>query len=174
MTTAKLLKRAETVRARLRARLDTLPPPDDAPTMRIRDAILEEAMNLRSLSGHVSNHAQRVEKPKTPAHDLEPLVAWRGMLTKAQEHFESQLSALDQLPLNEQNRRSAELFSLRAAIGVIVHGVSEEGESAVLSQWLRERGVAPVWGERHVFAGRGGLRAIGKRISYIESRLAGC
>ena len=172
MSTNELLERAETVRTRLRARVEALPDADDATTERLRLAVMSEALNLRSLEGRIYNIVQRVEKPK-PAHDLKPWVAWRDVLTKGQEHFEDRLFDMDALPRVEQNRRSTELFAVRRALHVITHGVnSEEGESPLVETWLREQGVLPMWGERLLFAGRGGLRMTKQRITHIQGRLA--
>ena len=113
----------------------------------------------------------RVEKPKA-AHDLKPPTAWRDVLTAAQEHFERRLFDMEALPRVEQNRRSTELFALRRALHVITRGVStEEGESPILETWLREQGVLPAWGERLLFAGRGGLRSTKQHITYLQARL---
>ena len=171
MSTNELLQRAETVRTRLRARLGALPDADDAPTERLRLAVMSEALNLRTLEGRVYSLVARVKKPKA-AHDLKPWFAWRDVLTKGQEHFEDRLFNIDELPRVEQNRRSTELFAVRRALRVITHGVnSEEGESPLVETWLREQGVLPMWGERLLFAGRGGLRMTKKRITYIQERL---
>ncbi len=171
MTTSKLLQRAETVRTRLRTRLESLPDAADAPTERLRLAVTSEALNLRLLEGRVHNAALRVKTPKA-AHDLKPWVAWRDVLVKGEEHFEDRLFDMEALPRVEQNRRSTELFAVRRALHVITHGVnSEEGESPLVETWLREKGVLPMWGERVLFAGRGGLRMTKKRITYIQERL---
>ena len=172
MSTNELLERAEAVRTRLRARLEALPDADDATTERLRMAVMSGALNLRSLEGRVYSLVQRVENPK-PAHDLKPWVAWRDMLTEAQAHFELELSAFEALPRREQNRRYNELHAVRRALQVIAFGANtEEGESLILETWLRERGVLPLWGQRLIFAGRGGLRSTRQRISHIEKRLA--
>ena len=172
MSTNELLQRAETVRTRLQTRLEALPDADDAPTERLRLAVTSEALNLRSLECRLHNLVLRVEKPKT-AHDLKPWVAWRDVLTKGQEHFEDPLFDMEALPPVEQNRRSTELFALRRALHVITHGVnSAEGESPLLETWLREQGVLPMWGERVLFTGRGGLRSTKQRIVHIQGRLA--
>ena len=61
----------------------------------------------------------------------------------------------------------------RRALQIITFGANtEEGESLILDTWLRERGVIPLWGERLIFAGRGGLRHTRQRIGDIEKRLA--
>ena len=172
MTTTKLLQRAETVRTRLRTRLEALPDRDDAPTERLRLAVTSEALNLRSVEGRLQNLVQRVKKPKS-AHDLKPWVAWRNVLVKGEEHFEDRLFHMGALPRVEQNRRSTELFAVRRALHVITHGAnSEEGGSPLVETWLREQGVLPMWGERVLFAGRGGLRMTKKRIIHIQGRLA--
>ena len=171
--TNELLDHAEAVRARLRARLESLPDADDAPTERLRATIMGEAMNLRSLEGHVHNAARMVKTPKA-AHDLKPWFAWRDLLTEAHTHFESELSVLEAIPRVEQNRRFNELHAVRRALQVIAYGANtEEGQSSILETWLRERGVLPMWGERLIFAGRGGLRNTRQRIGHIQERLAG-
>ena len=172
MSTNELLHRAETVRTRLRARLEALPDADDATTERLRTAVISEALNLRSLEGRIYGIVQRVENPK-PAHDLKPWPAWRDVLTEAQLYFESELSAFEALPLTEQNRCFNELHAVRRALQVVAYGANtEEGESSILETWLRERGVLPMWGERLIFSGRGGLRMTRQRIDHIQERLA--
>ena len=172
MSTNELLQRAEAVHIRLRARLESLPHADDAPTERLRTAVMSEALNLRSLEGHVHNAVLRVKTPKA-AHDLNPWFAWRDLLTEAQAQFESELSVLEAIPRVEQNRRFNELHALRWALQVIAFGANtDNGGSTILETWLRDRKVVPIWGERDIFAGRGGLRSTRQRISYIEKRLA--
>ena len=88
-------------------------------------------------------------------------------------HFESELSVLEAIPRVEQNRRFNELHAIRWALQVIALGANtDEGGSTIVETWLRDRGVVPIWGERVIFAGRGGLRTTLQRISYIEGRLA--
>ena len=172
MSTNELLSHAEAVCIRLRARLEALPHADDAPTERLRLAVMSEALNLRSLEGLVHNAALKVKTPKA-AHDLKPWFAWRDVLTEAHTHFESELSVLEAIPRVEQNRRFNELHAIRRALQVLTFGANtEEGGSPFLETWLRERSVLPLWGERTIFAGRGGLRNAQQRISYIEKRLA--
>lgn len=48
---------------------------------------------------------------------------------------------------------------------------TDEGESPLLSEWLKHAGVRPEWGCRSPFEGRGGLRSVKRRISNVEKRL---
>ena len=97
MTKDALLKRAETVRTRLRARLDSLPDAEDALTERQCTAIREEALNGQSLENRILNMVRQVKTPKA-SQDLRPLTAWRDLLTDAKDHFELELAAFESLP----------------------------------------------------------------------------
>ena len=118
-----LLERAETADTRLRTRLDRLPEAEDAPTERLCDAIRTEAINSRSVAGHLRNQITNVRKPKKSL-DLKPLEAWRDLLAKATAHFEQELEAFEALPDVDQRRRYNEISAVR----VCVQGSSERSE----------------------------------------------
>ena len=172
MTKEQLLERAETAETRLRARLDQLPDPEDAPTGRLCDAIRAEAINGRSVAGRLRNEMLNVHKPKKSL-DLKPLEAWRNLLTDAKEHFESELQTFEALSLPEQRRRYNEISAVRFALKVLLNGPNtDEGESSLLNEWLKKAGVHPEWGQLSPFNGRGGLRLVKRRISDVEKRLS--
>ena len=172
MTTTKLLQRAETVRTRLRARLEALPDAEDAPTERQCTAIKEEALNGPSLEARLRNRLRHVKTPKASL-DLKPLTAWRDLLTDAKEHFEQELATFETLSEKDQRQRYNEVHALRFALRVITLGPhNDEGESALLNEWLKKAGVHPEWGQLSPFSGRGGLRLVTRRISDVEKRLS--
>ena len=172
MTKDELLEHAETVYTRLRTRLDNLPDAEDATTERLCTSIREEALNARSLAGRIRNTVNNVKTPKASL-DLRPLIAWRNILTDAKEHFESALQAFEALSLPEQRRDYNNLSATRFALRIVMDGPNtEEGESPLLNEWLKQAGVHPEWGQRSPFEGRGGLRLVKRRISDVEKRLS--
>ena len=167
-----LLTRAETADTRLRARLDRLPDAEDAPTERLCDAIRTEAMNSRSVAGHLRNQMLNVHKPKKSL-DLKPLEAWRDLLVNATTHFEQELEAFELLPDSEQRRRYNEISAVRFALQVLSNGPNTDaGESPLANQWLINTGLQPEWGQVSPFSGRRGLRMVTRRIADVEKRLA--
>ena len=169
---AELLERAETVETRLRARLDRLPDEKEAPNERLRDAVYAEALNGRSVAGSLRNLITNVRQPKKSLN-LEPLEAWRDLLVGATTHFETQLAAFELLPEAEQRHRYTEISAVRFALRVIQNGdFSEEGESPLANEWLKQAGLKPEWGQVSPFSGRGGLRMVTRRIADVEKRLA--
>ena len=112
-----------------------------------------------------------VQKPKKSL-DLEPLIAWRDLLTKATTHFEQELEAFEALPESAQRLRYTEMHAIRFALRVIHNGdFSEEGESPLANEWLIRAGLKPEWGQVSPFSGRGGLRLVKRRIGEVEKRL---
>ena len=171
MAKAELLERAETAETRLRARLARLPDAEDASTERQCDAIRAEAINDRSVAGRLRNQITNVQKPKKSL-DLKPLEAWRDLLIRATTHFEQELEAFEALPDSEQRRRYSELHGVRFALRVIQNGdFSEEGESPLANEWLKQAGLKPEWGQVTPFSGRGGLRLVKRRIYAVEQCL---
>ena len=167
-----LLKNAETVETRLLARLDRLPDEKEAPTERLRDEVYTEALNSRSVAGSLRNLILRVKNPKKSLN-LEPLEAWRDLLVNATTHFETQLEAFELLPDAEQRHRYTEISAVRFALKVLSNGPNtEEGESPLANEWLKQAGLKPEWGQTTVFSGRGGLRMVTRRIADVEKRLA--
>ena len=172
MAKAELLKRAETAETRLRTRLDRLPEAEDAPTERLCDAIRTEAINSRSVAGHLRNQITNVRKPKKSL-DLKPLEAWRDLLAKATAHFEQELEAFEALPDVDQRRRYNEISAVRFAFKVLQNGPNtDQGESPLANEWLIQAGLKPEWGQVSPFSGRGGLRMVTRRIADVEKRLA--
>ena len=172
MARAELLKRAETAETRLRARLARLPDENDAPTVRLCDAIRAEAQHVRSLAGRLRNQANIVQTPKASL-DLKPLEAWRDTLVDATTHFEQELEAFELLSEAEQRHRYSEISAVRFALKVIANGPNtEEGESPLANEWLIRAGLQPAWGQRTPFSGRAGLRMVTRRIADVEKRLS--
>ena len=167
-----LLERAAAVETRLRARLDRLPDEKEAPNERLRDEVYTEALNSRSVAGSLRNLILRVKNPKKSLN-LEPLEAWRDLLVNATTHFETQLEAFELLPDAEQRHRYTEISAVRFALKVIANGPNtDQGESSLANEWLKQAGLKPEWGQTTVFSGRGGLRMVTRRISDVEKRLA--
>ena len=167
-----LLERAAAVEIRLLARLDRLPDEKEAPTDRLRDEVYTEALNSRSAAGSLRNLILRVKNPKKSL-DLKPLEAWRDLLLDATTHFEQELEAFEALPDSEQRHRYSEISAVRFALKVLSNGPNtEEGESPLANEWLKQAGLKPEWGQTTVFSGRGGLRMVTRRISDVEKRLS--
>ena len=164
----KALREAEEVRTRLGAHLEGLPDPGTifSPNERVRVETL--LVNLRAFNGHVMSAAHTCANPK-PAWDLTPLRAWRDTLIGAKRHFKTNIEEL--VEVADGGRRGNDLLAVQFALQVIEDGPSENGESPVLSQWLRDHDVRPEWGERSPFVGRGGLRFVRQRIRDVERRL---
>ena len=168
MTKVELLKRAETVETRLRARLERLPDEKDAPTVRLCDAIRAEALNGRAVAGRLRNQMLNVQKPKKSL-DQKPLEAWRDTLVNATTHFEQELEAFELLPEAEQRHRYTEISAVRFALKVLSNGPNtDQGESPLANEWLIRAGLQPAWGQRTPFSGRAGLRMVTRRIADVE------
>ena len=63
------------------------------------------------------------------------------------------------------------MHAIRFALRVIHNGdFSEEGESPLANEWLKQSGLQPEWGQASPFSGRGGLRMVKRRISEVQKR----
>ena len=63
------------------------------------------------------------------------------------------------------------MHAIRFALRVIQNGdFSEEGESPLANQWLKQAGLKPEWGQVSPFSGRGGLRLVKRRIGEVKKR----
>ena len=164
----KALLEAEAVRTRISACLESLPDPGTISTPNERLRVETLLVNLRAFKGHVMSAAHTCANPK-PAWDLTPLRAWRDTLIAARQHFRTNIEEL--AGVADGGRRGDDLLAAQFTLRVIEDGPSENGESPVLSQWLRDHDVRPEWGERSPFVGRGGLRFVRQRIRDVERRL---
>jgi hypothetical protein len=172
LTSTDLAEHVTSTLTALQKSLNALPADDTLTTPR---AVEANFVRRNTLTATISRLRIDLRELQLVEPKVTVITDWLTTLRECQRDLESRLAAAEDADRTSgQHSRVTE--SLRHSLRDVVNGpeIVNGGEftTDVLVQWLLDKNVQPMFGERGLFAGRGGLRNAESRIEALRQEVA--